>query len=56
MTKIIDIVLKKRSCWINMTIPTQTIAFTNGAVSYYGRNINDVITSIRRGFEMGDYL
>ena len=30
MTKIIDIMLKKRSRWIKMTIPTQTIAFING--------------------------
>ena len=29
MTQIIDIMLKERSCWINMTIPTQTIAFIN---------------------------
>ena len=30
MTEIIDIMFKKkRSCWINMTIPTQTIAFIN---------------------------
>ena len=38
-----------------MTIPTQTIAFIR-AVSYYGRHIYDVITSLRRGFEMGDHL
>ena len=30
MTKIVDIMLKKCSCWIDMTIPTQTIAFING--------------------------
>ena len=29
MTKIIDIMLKKRSCWLNMTIQTQNIAFIN---------------------------
>ena len=26
------------------------------AVSHYGRHIYDVITSLRRGFEMGDHL
>ena len=39
-----------------MTIPTQTIAFIKGQFSYYGRHIYDVITSLRRGFEMGDHL
>ena len=33
MTKIIDIMLKKRSCLINMTIPIQTIAFIKAAQS-----------------------
>ena len=39
-----------------MTISTQTIAFINGTVSYYGRHVYDVITSLRREFEMGDHL
>ena len=39
-----------------MTIPTQTIAFIDEQFSHYGRHIYDVITSLRRGFEMGDHL
>ena len=37
-----------------MTIPTQTIAFING--QFLIMAIYDVITSLRRGFEMGDHL
>ena len=39
-----------------MTIPSQTIAFINGQFLIYDRHIYDVITSLRRGFEMGDHL
>ena len=40
-----------------MTIPTQTIALINEQfLRDYGRHIYDVITSLRRGFEMDDHL
>ena len=48
-----EFVLKKVSSWLNTTIPIQTIVFINEQLYIYGRHIDDVITSCRRGFEMG---
>ena len=41
---------------LNTTIPTQDNSFCKRTDSIYGRHIDDVITSLRRGFEIGDHL
>ena len=56
MTKIIDIMLKKAFVLDKYDHTNTNYGFYKRAVSYYGRHIYDVITSLRRGFEMGDHL
>ena len=56
MTKINDIVLK-RICVGLIRLYTKTnYSFYQRTISIYGRHIDDVKTSLRRGFEMGDHL
>ena len=54
MTKIIDIMLKKAFVLDKYDHTNTNYSFW--AVSYFGRHIYDVITCLRRGFEMGDHL
>ena len=56
MTKIIDIMLKKAFVLDKYDHTNTNHSFYKRAVSHYGRHIYDVITSLRRGFEMGDNL
>ena len=56
MTKINDIMLKKAFVLDKCDHTNTNYSFYLRAVSYYGRHIYDVITSLRRGFEMGDHL
>ena len=56
MTKIIDIMLKKAFVLDKYDHTNTNYSFYYRAVSYFGRHIYDVITSLRRGFEMGDHL
>ena len=56
MTKIIDIMLKKAFVLDKYDHTNTNYNFYLQAVSYYGRHIYDVITSLRRGFEMSDLL
>ena len=56
MTKIIDIMLKKAFVLVKYDHTNTNYSFYKWAVSYYGRHIYDVITSLRHGFEMGDHL
>ena len=56
MTKIIDIMLKKAFVLDIYDHTNTNHSFYLGAVSHYGRHNYDVITSLRRGFEMGDRL
>ena len=56
MTKIIDIMFKKAFVLDKYDHTNTNHSFYQRAVSNYGRHIYDVITSLRRGFEIGDYL
>ena len=56
MAKIIDIMLKKAFVLDKYDHTNTSYSFYQQAISYYGRHIYDVITSLRRGFEMGDHL
>ena len=56
MTKIVNIMLKKAFVLDNYDHTNTNHSFYKRAVSHYGHHIYDVITSLRRGFEMGDHL
>ena len=56
MTKIFDVVLKKAFVLVKYDHTNTNYSFYQRKISYYGRHIDDVITSLRRGFEMGDDL
>ena len=57
MTKIIDIMFKKAYVLdkYDRTITNYNL-YKQAVFFYYGRHINDVITRLRRGFELGDHL